>query len=97
MRRTRLLALALLLALAPACVYTNVVTPLDTDVNNTVLGDKVGRADAYSLLWLVAWGDRGTHAAAQQGGITTVQHMDLQTFAVLFGLWTHQTTIVYGE
>ncbi len=97
MRRTRFLGLVLLLLLAPACVYTNVVTPLDQDLNPTVLGDKIGRADSYSVLWLVAWGDRGTHAAAEAGGITTVHHMDIQNLVVLFGLWTRQTTIVYGE
>ena len=94
-------SLALLLALAllalPGCVYTNVINPLDTDVEETTLGDKIGRSDAYSVLWLVAWGDRGTKAAAENGNITVIRHMDIQTFSVLFGLYSHVTTIVYGE
>jgi len=82
---------------APGCVYSHVITPLDTDVDATRLGDKVGRSDLHSVLWLVAWGDAGTQAAAAEGGLTTINHMDVETLAVLFGLYYHRTTIVYGE
>jgi hypothetical protein len=50
-----------------------------------------------SVLWLIAWGDAGTAAAAKQGGLTTVNHMDRETLFVLFGLYSKSTTIVYGE
>ncbi len=83
--------------LLAGCIYTNVLAPLDTDVNKTVLGAKQGTASNQSILWLVAWGDASTAAAAKQGGITTVNHVDQEVFSVLFGLYTKTTTIVYGD
>jgi len=83
--------------LLSGCLYTHVVTPLDTDVNKTVLGQKKGEASTESVLWLIAWGDAGTAAAAKQGGITTVNHMDREFLNVVFGIYTKTTTIVYGD
>ena len=79
------------------CVYTNVKHPLDTDLNNTELGDKTGRSDAYAVLGLVAWGDAGTRAAAQDGEITTIQHADQSVFSVLGLVYNHYPSIVYGD
>ena len=79
------------------CVYTHVLTPYDTDLNKTVLGQKQGKASMESVLWLIAWGDAGTAAAAKQGGLTTVNHMDREMLFVLFGLYSKTTTIVYGD
>lgn len=87
----------LLLLLLPGCVYSNIVIPLDTDLQDTTLGDKIGRAYNQSVMWLVAWGDAGTQAAAQEGGITTLRHADQQVLVILFGLYTKTTTIVYGN
>lgn len=93
-----LLALLLIASLAMSgCVYAKIRTPLDTDVAATTLGPKVGTADNQSVLWLVAWGDAGTAAAARNGGVTTINHMDQEIFIVLFGLYTRTTTIVYGD
>ena len=39
-----LTALAIALMSAPGCVYMNVTIPLDTDLDETRLGDKVGDA-----------------------------------------------------
>jgi TRL-like protein family len=79
------------------CVYSHVLTPYDTDLNKTVLGQKQGKASMESVLWLIAWGDASTAAAAKQGGLTTVNHMDRETLFVLFGLYSKSTTIVYGD
>jgi hypothetical protein len=49
------------------------------------------------VLWLVSWGDAGAAAAARNGGLTTINHMDVQIRNVLFGLYTKETTIVYGD
>jgi hypothetical protein len=89
-------ALAVVFLLS-GCVYTHVLTPYDTDLNKTTLGQKQGKASMESVLWLVAWGDAGTAAAAKQGGITTVNHMDREFLNVIFGLYTKTTTIVYGD
>jgi len=88
------LAAALLLS---SCLYMNVKVPYDTDLNKTVLGQKTGKASAQSVLWLVAWGDAGTAAAAKEGNIATVNHMDREVFSVLFGLYSKTTTVVYGD
>jgi hypothetical protein len=79
------------------CLYTNVLAPYDRDLNKTSLGQKQGKASMESVLWLVAWGDASTAAAAKQGGITTVNHMDREYLNVIFGIYTKTTTIVYGD
>lgn len=96
MRTWKALVIALALFM-PSCLYGNFKHPLDTDVLDTKLGAKTGEASYQSVLWLVAWGDGGSKAAAAQGGITTLRHMDQQTMYILFGLYARQTTIVYGD
>ena len=88
------LGLSLLL---PGCLYGNFGHPLDTDLDKTELGSKVGESTMQSVMWAVAWGDSGVAAAAKAGGITTVRHMDQRTMYVLFGLYYKNTTIVYGD
>ncbi len=83
--------------LLSGCLYVDVKTPFDTNLNQTVLGEKKGEAAIYSVLWLFAWGDGGTAAAARDGGITTVNHMDAEVFSILFGLYSKTTTVVYGD
>ena len=94
---TRMVALLLAVALASGCMYTQVRVPLDTDFQETALGTKVGRSHYQCWLWLFAWGDAGSQAAAQQGQLATIRHADTQIFALLFGLYVRQTTVVYGE
>jgi hypothetical protein len=96
MLRRCCLAFALSLS-ASSCVLTNVKIPLDIDLDNTALGNKVGEASTQSVLWAVAWGDGGVQAAAQEGGITTITHADTKVFSVLFGVYVKQTTVVYGK
>ncbi|TFH30365.1 MAG: hypothetical protein E4G97_05835 [Deltaproteobacteria bacterium] len=95
-RRTAFAILAAAFLLA-GCLYSNVVAPLSTDLNKTSLGNKEGRASTHSVLWLVSWGDAGVAAAAKNGGLTTVNHMDVEIRNILFGLYTKETTIVYGD
>ena len=56
--------LAALALIGSGCAYMHVQMPLDTNFDNTQLGAKEGRSNAYSALWLFAWGDAGTKAAA---------------------------------
>jgi hypothetical protein len=95
------LAIGLLLAglvlFSSGCLYVDVQRPLDTDFDNTQLGSKEGRSHSYSVLWLVAWGDSGTKAAAKQGNIQTIRHADYQLKMVLLGTYMRVTTIVYGD
>lgn len=80
-----------------ACAYSNVQRPLDINFEKTSLGLKVGRSHIQCVLWLFAWGDAGTHAAAKNGKITTITHADTQYVIVLFGLYSRVTTVVYGD
>ena len=92
-------AIALLAATASlqGCVYSSVTIPLDTDLQNTELGDKSGESSIYSVLGLISWGDSGTKAAAENGGISTLTHADQHYFSILGFVFVEQTTIVYGK
>ena len=79
------------------CLYTNTTTPLDINLDETQLGDKVGEASLHSVLWLVSWGDAGTKAASENGGITQINHADRRTRIYFFGAYFRQTTVVYGD
>ena len=96
-KRSIMLCTMLVMFLLSGCVYSHVLTPYDINLDKTVLGPKQGKASTESVLWLVAWGDGSTSAAAKQGGITTITHMDREVLFVLFGLYSKTTTIVYGE
>lgn len=85
------------LLLLSGCAYVDTKTPLDVNLDRTVLGDKRGVAEARSVLWLVAWGDASYAAAAANGGITTLRHADQEVFNVLFGLYTRYRVVVYGD
>lgn len=98
MKMARVAAVALTAAvLLTGCLYAHVLTPYDTNLDKTVLGQKQGKASLHSVLWLVAWGDASTAAAAKEGGITTVNHMDKEVLNVFFGIYSETTTIVYGD
>jgi hypothetical protein len=92
-----ILGLALAVLMFQGCAYSHVQGPLDTNFDNTVLGSKTGRADTHCVLWLFAWGDAGTRAAAKAGGITTITHADFEYTFYLFGVYSRVSTVVYGE
>jgi TRL-like protein family len=83
--------------LLTGCVYSNIRVPLDEDLWKTELGSKVGTASNYSVLWLFAWGDAGVKRAAENGGLTTINHMDMGVESYLFGAYIRRDTIVYGD
>lgn len=83
--------------LLSGCVYSNIRVPLDEDLWKTELGSKVGIASNYSILWLFAWGDAGVKQAAENGGISTIQHMDMGIESYVFGAYIRRDTIVYGD
>lgn len=91
------IVLVIIFTVSGCAVYGNIKAPFDTDLNRTDLGSKKGVATAYSLLWLVAWGDASYAAAAQNGDITVLKHADQHTVQVLFGLYTRWRVIVYGD
>lgn len=89
--------LAIAVLLLQGCAYSHIQGPLDTNFENTVLGPKIGRAHTQCVLWLFAWGDSGTQAAARAGGITTITHADFEYTFYLFGIYSRISTVVYGE
>ena len=89
--------LLLLILLNSGCAYVNTKTPYDRDLDRTEIGSKVGKAEAYSVLWLVAWGDASYEKAARTGGITVLKHADQEIFQVLLGIYTRWTVVVYGD
>lgn len=98
MKKSSLLILYLLIPLMCAgCLYSHIKLPFDTNLDETQLGSKKGEATWRGVMWLVSWGDASTDAAAKQGGLTTINHMDQEIITVLFGLYTSQTTVVYGD
>jgi len=60
------------------------------------IGSKKGEATAVSILGLVAVGDAGIAAAAEDGGITKVATVDQEGMHIL-GFYAQSTTIVTGE
>ena len=79
-------------------VYDHVKAPLQLEYNSkTELGSKVGKATATSVLGLVAWGDAGLQAAADDGDIRVIRHVDYEYQSILFGVYTETTVIVYGD
>ena len=64
-------------------------------VGPAATGPKVGRAEAWGIL-VYATGDASISAAAANGGITRIHHVDNETFNIL-GIYAKYTTIVYGE
>jgi len=95
--KIRLVVLLLLPLLISGCIYTNIQRPLGTEFNQTELGSKIGQSRSYSLLWLVAWGDAGTKAAAENGHLTVIRHADIKVFSLVFGMYAEVTTVVYGD
>jgi hypothetical protein len=93
----RVLLILVILLSASGCMYSNIRFPLDEDLWKTELGSKVGVSSNYSVAWLVAWGDAGVAAAAKNGDIKVVNHMDMGIKSYLFGLYVRRDTIVYGD
>ena len=56
---------------------------------------KVGEAQAEGIL-IVGYGDASIKAAAAEGGITKIHHVDIEVMN-FFGIYARYKTIVYGE
>jgi hypothetical protein len=74
-------------------VYTDVSGPVAATGN--AAGSKMGQAASTGII-CVATGDSSIKAAAANGGITKISHVDYHTRYVL-GLYTKTTVTVYGE
>ena len=75
-------------------IYQDTVTPEAVTAN--ALGSKVGQAEVWSVLGVVALGDAGIEKAAKEAGITKVSHVDKKMWSIL-GVYTKVTYTVYGN
>jgi hypothetical protein len=80
----------------PAFVFSDFKAPLDLDANQTNFGSKRGVSEIVNILGLVATGDASIAAAAANGNVATVRHVDYEFFSVL-GVYARYRTIVYGD
>lgn len=69
--------------------------PLSTE-GNWAVGSKKGTSSSASVLGLYAWGDCSIGAAARNGGLTKVTHVDYE-YTNFIGIWQEAAVIVYGE
>jgi hypothetical protein len=74
--------------------YTDVQGP--GTVTGNQVSNKTGTATATSILGLFGTGDASIEAAARNGGITKIHHVDYQTKSIL-GIYATFTTVVKGE
>jgi len=104
MRITKLLILGLALMFLFGCTYASgpISAPISTDLKGPVAGfdndasaTKVGKATAQGII-VVGQGDASIKAAAENGNITKIHHVDSESMNVL-GFYSEYTTIVYGE
>ena len=106
MKRTFAIALASLLAVGlagclsapfqpPSGVVSVTTAPLSTE-GNWEVGSKRGEAFSTSILGLYATGDCSIAAAARNGGLKKIGHVDYE-YVNIIGVWQKATVIVYGE
>ena len=98
-------ALLALLAMLVGCYSAPVMPPTGMIYNDTKaplnighkgdFGAKTGMATAQSFFGIVSLGDCSVSAAAANGNISTVKHLDYQFFNVLG--FQKFTTIAYGD
>ena len=69
--------------------------PLSTEGNGEI-GRKRGEASSTSVLCLYATGDCSIAAAARNGGLKKIGHVDYE-YVNIIGIWQKATVIVYGE
>ncbi len=80
----------------PGFLYAEVGAPIDTDMNPSKRGKRVGRTYTESFAGLFARGDASVHAAAKNGGIKTIRHIDYE-FKNYLSLYSKFTVVVYGD
>ena len=79
----------------PAGLVSVTRAPLSTEGNWNV-GSKRGEASSTSWLGLYASGDCSINAAAENGGLQAITHVDYE-YTNIIGIWQKATVIVYGE
>jgi len=76
-------------------LYLDLKLPV-TATSSKSVNSKKGVSEATSILGLVATGDASIEAAAKQGGITVIHHVDWEVKSILGIIGTYRCN-VYGE
>ena len=79
----------------PSGVVSVTKAPLSTEGNWDV-GSKKGESSSFSVLGLYASGDCSIAAAARNGGLKKIGHVDYE-YVNIIGIWQKATVIAYGE
>ncbi|MCX5695042.1 MAG: TRL-like family protein [Candidatus Omnitrophica bacterium] len=77
-------------------LYTGVKLPNNMGDGKDISYTKIGKAQASSILCLVATGDASLEKAIQNGGIKTVKYVDYHVDNFL-GIYGTYTTTAYGD
>jgi hypothetical protein len=77
-------------------LVTSVSAPLDTDMEQTPFKQKKGSSSSMCILWLFSFGNAGIDAAAEDGGLTTIDYADY-TYTNIFGVFQLFKTKAYGK
>ena len=80
----------------PGYIYADISSVVDTGPMGETLGSRRGSATSTSILGLVAQGDCSVRAAAANGGITNIHHIDYE-FKNIVGVLQELTIVVTGE
>lgn len=79
-------------------IYTLIEAPMDLNSQGgKQIGPLKGEAVCKAIMGIWAVGDAGLEAAARNGGITRINHVDYRYRKVFYGFVTEFTTIAYGE
>ncbi|MFN0207957.1 MAG: hypothetical protein ACKVS6_16755 [Planctomycetota bacterium] len=102
-----LLLMAALALSEVSCVagilYSDVTYPLDTNLNNTPVGARTSRLDSkevhdpFFTSIRIQWDSNAIGDIMKREGIARGYSADLNTFTILFGIWTQQHVRVNGE
>ena len=82
--------------LGTGVVYDGKTVPQSVTGNTISKNAKVGTSSYMSILGLVSVGDGSINAAAKNGGITKISHVDQKNYNIL-GVYAKFETTVYGE
>jgi hypothetical protein len=77
-------------------IFSDVKAPLMVDYDKAQVSPKSGKAESICILGLVTTGDNSIQAAAAQGGIQTIEHVDYHYFNVI-GVYQKTTVVVFGQ
>lgn len=84
------------IAVAAVAMLASCSTTMPVAVTSNPVGNKCGESSSSRILGFGGSANNGINAAAKNGGITRISHVDYSTYTIL-GLYTKMTTRVYGE